>query len=331
VSAHSTPDLVAFGEAMVRLTPPGQELLETAGRLDVAVAGAELNAAVGVARLGHTAAWLSRVPSDALGRLVEGRARAAGVDTSLLQRCDGERQALMFLERGAPPRPSRVSYDRAQSAFAQIDPDAIEWASILDGVRCFHTSAITIALSPGCREAAAGGLKSARAAGCQTSFDLNLRTSLIAAGELAEAVTALAPHIDTLIASAGDAMAVFGSGEDPAEAAAALAGTLGVERVAVSARAERGEGLQARLSAIFDAGRSHVAESPPFETIDPLGGGDAFAAGIIHGLLSGDVGRGLEVGGAMAALKQTIPGDFALLTPTDVEAALAGGGMSTLR
>jgi 2-dehydro-3-deoxygluconokinase len=331
VSPRSTPDLVAFGEAMVRLTPPGHEPLETAGHLDVAVAGAELNTAVGVARLGHTAAWLSRIPNDALGRLVEGRARAAGVDTTLLQRCDGERQALMFLERGAAPRPSRVSYDRARSAFAQLDPNTIEWPSILDGARCFHTSAITIALSPGCREAVARGLESARAAGCRTSFDLNLRTSLIAADELAEAVAALAPDIDTLIASTGDARAVFGSGEDPAETAAALAGTLGIEQVAVSARSERGEGRQARVSAVFDAGRGHVAESPPFETIDPLGGGDAFAAGIIHGALIGDVGRGLEVGGAMAALKQTIPGDFALVTPADVEAALAGGGMSTLR
>lgn len=330
MNAATPPELVAFGEALVRLTPPGYGVLEEAASLDVSVAGAELNAAVGVARLGHGAAWLTRLPADALGRLVEGRARAAGVDTRLVERCSGGRQALMFLERGAPPRPSRVSYDRTGSVFAELDPEGIDWASTLRGVRCFHTTAITVALSPACRQAVADGLQAAQAAGCRTSFDLNLRTALIEPSELARAVADLSPAIDVLIASSADAGAVFGVGEDPAEAAAELAEHLGIGRVAVSARVEAGA-LQTRRSALFDNGETHLAESPGFATIDPLGGGDAFAAGMIHGLLSEDLARGLEIGGALAALKQTLPGDFALVTPAEVESALEGAGMGTRR
>jgi 2-dehydro-3-deoxygluconokinase len=317
-------ELVSFGEAMVRLSPPGHELLETTPSVNLTVAGAELNAAVAVASLGHSAAWLSRVPANPLGRLVEARARAAGVDTSLVERCEGERQALFFVELGAPPRPARVTYDRQSSAFARLDPERIDWQGALAGVRCFHTSTITMVLSEACHEAARRGLETARSLGCRTSLDLNFRSMLSSAGELAESVRRLAPHVDTLICSANDAAEVFGAVGDPADVAAELVRELGITAVAVSARVERERGMQGRVSAMVDGEQRHSSESPPFVTVDPLGGGDAFAAGVIHGTLVGDAGRGLEIGDAMAALKQTVPGDFALFSVDEVEAARTG-------
>ncbi len=324
-------DLLAFGEALVRLTPPGRELLETADAMRVGVAGAELNTAVGVARLGHRVAWLSRIPDNPLGRLVESRARAAGVDTTMVEHCGEERQALMFLEHGATPRPSRVTYDRRESAFARLEPGAIHWSDVLEGVRAFHTTAITMAISRNCHEAVVAGLQTARDAGSHTSLDLNFRRSLIEPERLARGIREVAPTVDLLIASVTDAAAVFNTGSDPAQAAARLADDLGIERVAISARVDLSGDRQSRRSALFWGGHVEVADSPAFETVDPLGGGDAFAAGLIDGVLRGDLRHGLHVGGALAALKQTIPGDFALVTESEIEATMGGTSMRTER
>src|SRR4051812_683469 len=106
-------DVITFGEAMVRLSPPGRERIELAATLDVQVGGAELNTAVGLARLGRSAAWVSRLTDNPLGRLVAGRARQAGVDVRHVRWTDAGRVGLFFLEAGAAPRASSVVYDRA--------------------------------------------------------------------------------------------------------------------------------------------------------------------------------------------------------------------------
>ena len=137
--------VVAFGEAMVRLTPPGHERLERTPTLDLTAGGAELNAAATVACLGVPAAWVSVLPAVPLGRFVARGARAAGVDLADLRwvpETEG-RAGLYFLEEGTDPRPSAVHYDRAGSAFARLQPGAFDWPAILDGAAAFHLSGIT--------------------------------------------------------------------------------------------------------------------------------------------------------------------------------------------
>src|SRR5262249_38979567 len=143
-------DVLTLGEAMVRLTPPGFQRLEQATALSVTVGGAELNVAVGLARLGLGSAWGSKLNAKPLRRLIAGHARLHGVDVSPIVWTEEHRIGLYFLEEGASPRPSEVLYDRAGTAASTLGPEEVNWPALLAGVRCFHTSGITPALSARC-------------------------------------------------------------------------------------------------------------------------------------------------------------------------------------
>src|SRR6058998_1066106 len=131
-------DIVTFGEAMIRLSPPNFQRLEQARSLDLQVGGAELNTAVGVARLGHSSAWVSRLTNNPLGRLIANRAREAGVSTEHVLWTNEDRVGVYFLEFGAAPRASSLLYDRKGAAIAAIRPGMVDWAKVFQGTRWFH-------------------------------------------------------------------------------------------------------------------------------------------------------------------------------------------------
>ena len=147
--------VVTFGEAMLRLSPPGRLRLEQARMLEIWPAGAELNVAVGLARLGSEAAWVSRVPANPLGEIVLAHARSFGIDVAGVLRAEAGRLGLYFVETLEPPLASRAHYDRAASAFALLDPDELDWPALLAGADAFHVTGITPALSDGCARAGA--------------------------------------------------------------------------------------------------------------------------------------------------------------------------------
>src|SRR3954452_9854979 len=122
-------DVVTFGEAMVRLSPPNFRRLEQARSLELFVGGAELNTAVALARLGHSTAWVSRLTRNPLGRLIANHAREAGVSTEHVAWTDEDRVGVYYLEFGAAPRPSSVLYDRKGAAIANIRPGMVAWAN----------------------------------------------------------------------------------------------------------------------------------------------------------------------------------------------------------
>src|SRR6478672_2149225 len=136
-------DVITFGEAMVRLSPPNFRRLEQARSLDVQVGGAELNTAVGVARLGHTSAWVSRLTDNPLGRLIANHAREAGVSSEHVVWTGDDRVGLYFLEFGAAPRASSVVYDRKGAAIANLKVGTVPWAQVFAGARWFHVTGIT--------------------------------------------------------------------------------------------------------------------------------------------------------------------------------------------
>src|SRR5579864_4237384 len=136
-------DVVTFGEALIRLSPPNFRRLEQARSLEVQVGGAELNTAVALARLGRTAAWVSRLTHNPLGRLIANHAREAGVSTEHVVWTSEDRVGLYFLEFGAAPRASSVLYDRKGAAIANVQPGTIAWKTIFDGVKWFHVTGIT--------------------------------------------------------------------------------------------------------------------------------------------------------------------------------------------
>src|SRR5438309_9882574 len=131
-------DVITFGEAMVRLSPPGFRRLEQAHSLDLQVGGAELNTAVALARLGRQTAWVARLTDNPLGRLIANRAREAGVSTEHVVWTDDDRVGLYFLEFGAAPRASSVLYDRKNSAIAAVEAGVVPWGKVFDGAKWFH-------------------------------------------------------------------------------------------------------------------------------------------------------------------------------------------------
>jgi 2-dehydro-3-deoxygluconokinase len=155
-----TYEVLTFGEAMIRLSPPNFRRLEQARSLDVSVGGAELNTACGLARLGHSSAWVSRLTRNPLGRLIANHAREAGVSTEHILWTDDDRVGIYFLEFGAAPRASSVLYDRKGSAIAGIRPGMVNWPEVFRGSKWFHVTGITPALSSNAAEATREALAS---------------------------------------------------------------------------------------------------------------------------------------------------------------------------
>ena len=325
-------DVIAFGEVMVRLAPPHFQRLEQARSLDVEIGGAELNTAAGLVRLGRSAAWVSRVPDNPLGKLVTNRVREIGVSDRFVQVAADGRCGVYFLEFGASPRASSILYDRKDSAIALAQPGMFDWPTIFTGAKWLHVTGITAALSPGAAEVVDEAMHAARDAGVKVCFDLNYRAKLWAKERAAEVMGLLLPQVDALIASEADAEHLFGiTGEDFTEVAAALVERFGVTTV-VGTRREAALVWRNRFAAVgYSQGQTHESAWYEVEIVDRFGAGDALAAGLIHGLIDGDLRKGLDYGAALGALKHTIPGDLPWVTKDEVEAAMQGQGLRIKR
>lgn len=316
-------DLVTFGEAMLRLSPPTSQRLEEAASLQATVGGSELNVAVLAARLGVPSRWVSRLPDNALGRMIEARAREQGVDPHVEWTGDG-RVGLYFVELGGA-RISSVLYDRAGSAISRIMPGGIDWAAAFRGARWYHVSGITPALSDGAATVTAESLAAAKRAGLTVSYDLNYRSKLWSAKQACVTQEPLLQHVDMLTTTAEDARVVFGVGiessDDYAGIARALQKRFEVAAVAITVR-------DSPVAAVIAAdGKVHTALRHTVQAVDPIGAGDAFCGGLIVSRLAN---RGwdeaVRFATATAALKQTIPGDFCLVTRHEVDELLRGAG-----
>ncbi|GGN13205.1 bifunctional 2-dehydro-3-deoxygluconokinase/2-dehydro-3-deoxygalactonokinase [Halarchaeum nitratireducens] len=310
-------DLVTFGETMLRLSPPGQERLERASELEFRAAGAESNVAVNAGRLGLDTTWLSKLPDSALGRKVTATVEAQGTTADVVWSDEG-RQGTYYLEQASAPRPTNVIYDRADAAVTTATPDELPTERI-EGSDAFYTSGITPALSDTLEGTTAALLALAGEAGATTVFDVNYRSKLWSPAEARPVLESLFPDIDVLVTAVRDARDVLGLDGDAERVARDLAEEWGFETVVVT------RGAAGALA--WHAG--DVVEQPAFEadTHDAVGTGDAFVGGFLARRLRGDgVPVALEYAAATAALKRTIPGDTALVTPEEVEAVLDRSG-----
>jgi len=312
-------DLVTFGEAMIRFSPPSSQRLEQASTLEATVGGSELNVAVLAARLGVASRWVSRLPDNALGRMIEGRAREQGVDPRVEWTADG-RVGLYFVELGGA-RISSVLYDRAGSAISRVTPGSIDWASVFTGARWYHVSGITPGLSDGAAMVTAESLVAAKKAGLTVSYDLNYRSRLWSAKQACAVQEPLMEHVDVLIAAEEDARVIFA-----AESAESLAQRFDIGAVAITLRDNPCSATIAADGKVYSAPRFEV------ESVDPIGAGDAFTGGLIVSRLEH---RGwdeaVRFATATAALKHTIPGDFCIVTRNDVERLLRGASSRVSR
>lgn len=329
-----TGRILCLGELLLRLTAPGRELLLQTPRLEVTVGGAEANVAVGLARLGHDTAVASRVPDNALGEAAVGYLRRHGVDASAVATGPG-RMGLYFLSPGAGLRASEIVYDREGSAFALAGPDDFDFDALLGGVDLLHLSGITPALGPGSAELAVAAAEAAAAKGIAVSFDGNYRAQLWErwASDPRAILTRLVSKAEILFGNHRDISLLLGSdfsgeGEERRREAAdaAFAAFAGLKLIASTAR-HLTDADTHRLSARLDTrdGSAQTDEVTIPGIVDRIGAGDAFAAGILHGLRTGhDLDWTAGAGLALAALKHSLPGDASLFDARDIGAFMAG-------
>ncbi len=315
-------DVFTLGESMLRLTAPSPFRIEQATTFEVYVAGAETNVAVALARLGKRAAWFSRLPDTPLGRLAANFVRQYGVDVSMTLFVPEERMGLYFLERGTPPRPTRVWYDRAHSAASHLKPSDLPLAQ-LAAARWLHLTGITPALSPPCEATCHTAISHARTHGLTFSFDVNYRSLLWSPQQARAALTPFCHAADVVFIASRDAAALFGVQGDAIQQAERLhqlwGGSVIVTDGANGAAAHAQSGAAA-------------CKTFTVQVVERVGAGDAFAAGVICRLLeSAPLAEALTFGAALAALKLSIAGDVALVTRQEVEALIATGSAALHR
>lgn len=324
-----------FGELLLRLSAPGRGLLLQSPALDICVGGAEANVAVGLASLGHSVRMVSAVPDNALGRAAVQVVRGHGVDCANVRVLPG-RMGLYFLAPGAGLRASEIVYDRAASSFAAAHADAWDWDAALAGCTRLHLSGITPALGRASAEAALAAAEAAATRGIPVSFDGNYRARLWEAwdSDPRSVLTRLIATADILFGNHRDISLVLGrdfSGEGSdrrREAAqAAFAAFPRLELIASTAR-HVDDADSHRIAARIDTREAahQTREVLVAGIVDRIGAGDAFAAGVLHGLAQGgEAAAAAESGLALTCLKHSLPGDMSLFRQADIDAFVAGG------
>ena len=325
-------DLVTFGETMIRLSPPGFRRLEQTTTLDVNVGGSELNVAVAAQRLGLKTAYVTRLTENPLGRMIAGKAREHGVDTSRIVWTNEDRVGVYFVEFGASPRPNAVLYDRRGSAMTRIKPGEVDWEAIFRQARHFHTSGITPALSKSAAEATKEAVKAAKEAGLTVSLDLNYRARLWSQEEARKVMEPLTEQADILITTEEDTERVFGiKAESYEEVARLLVERFSLSAVAITLRETPSVWRNTWTAIVLADGELFRGPKFEIEIVDRVGAGDAFAGGVLYGWLTAGPQAGVNYGVAISALAQTNPGDLCWATKEEAERLLAGGGLRIVR
>jgi 2-dehydro-3-deoxygluconokinase len=330
---------ITFGEVMLRLATPGHLRFNQTKLLEMTFGGGEANVAVALSQLGDQASFVTCLPSNDIADACIQELRGLGVDTGSILR-GGERMGIYFLETGAAQRASTVTYDRAHSAIAEVDPAALDWPAILQGGNWFHFTGITPALSQRAATAVVEGAQKAKELGLTVSCDLNYRKKLWSPERAREVMSTLMPHVDFCIGNEEDAEKVFGikaAGVEVAQAvidrdryvdvARQLTDRFGFKGVAITLR-ESYSASRNGWSAMYYHG-GHVCFSRRYEIdiVDRVGAGDAFAAGFIHAQGAGQAPQQVvDFAVAASCLKHTIPGDYNRVSLREVEALLGGDG-----
>lgn len=334
-------NVVCFGELLMRLSPAHNELLLQSPNLRVHFGGAEANVAASLAILGHRSVMVSTLPDNALGRACAGELKRLGVQPAI--RYVEGRMGLYFLSPGAMHRPADVLYDRADSAFALTRGDAYDWPSLLAGAKWLHVSGINLALGEATASAAWAAVQAAREGDVPVSFDCNYRSKLWGdrAADAPSLTSKMAAEADVLIGNDRDIALMLGATftqEDANQrfaAAAELAFAtwprlrwmIATERLHHSADQQDVRGLCATRDGV-----THTRWCALPGIVDRIGTGDAFTAGFLHGLLSGETEReALEFAFAAFCLKHSVSGDVNLLGETDIRQFMAGESFDVRR
>lgn len=327
--------IITFGEVMLRLSPPGVDRFVQADSLTMHFGGTEANVAGSLAQFGLQAMHVTRFPDHALGRAAAGYLRQYSVDTRHIQYGDG-RLGLYFLETGAGSRASQIIYDRADSAFARIQPDDVDWESVLTGADWFHWTGITPALSQGAADCLLVGIQTANKLGVPVSADIVYRSNLWQYGRPPQDIMPALTEGCTLVLGSKNLFSdLYGAvGSTFQESARVMMERFPAIRYVTDTKRKSISASHNQLSAkLFDGQtvyKTRVYDIP--NIVDRIGTGDAYVAGLIYGLLVlKDLQKAVDFGVAASALKHTIPGDVNLSTVKEVETLANGDGSGKLK
>jgi len=334
--------VITFGEIMLRLKSPGCERLFQSSTLEATFGGGEANVAVSLANFGINAAFVTVLPKNDIGNACLAELRRFGVDTALIARGTG-RLGIYYLESGANQRASKVIYDRSHSAIALAKPGALDWQNIFDGASWFHISGITPAISQSAAELSLAAVQAARQTGLTVSCDFNYRGKLWKYGKTApEIMGELVKHVDIGIANEEDCQKSLGitvavdvsQGKlDTAKYQALTEKVLktfpNLKLIAVTLRESHSADHNGWSACLNDRNQFLLSRKYDItDIVDRVGGGDAFAAGLIYGLINKRKPEdALNFAVAASCLKHAIPGDFNRVTVAEVD-KLSGGDAS---
>lgn len=331
------PRVVTFGEMLMRLSPLVGTRLTQTRNFDLNFGGAEANVAVALAGFGIQASYVTVLPENELGDNACQTLKRYGVNTQFIVR-KGKRMGIYFLEHGSGPRPSKVIYDRTNSAFSEMAPDEWRWEEVLENAQWFHWTGITPALSDSVVACLRNGLEVAKKKGITISADLNYRKKLWKEEKAKAVMEEFMPFVDILIGNEEDPTRVLGikpkgsevekgklNVEGYKEMAKALVKKFGFEKVAITLRESISASENFWSACLFDG--EQFFQSPRYHVwiVDRVGSGDAFAAGLIYSILKGKTDQdALSFGVAAACLKHSISGDFTAVSVQEVEQLAAG-------
>lgn len=333
--------VVTMGEIMLRLSTPGYERFTQSQSFDVVYGGGEANVAVSLANYGHDAYFVSKLPTHEIGQSAVNHLRRYGVNTDYITR-GGDRVGIYFLETGASMRPSKVVYDRANSAIAEAAIEDFDFDAIFEGAEWFHFSGITPAISKTAAVVTEEALKAAKRHNVTVSVDLNYRKKLWTEEEAKACMTNLMQYVDVCIGNEEDAEKVLGFKPGETDVTTGHLELDGYKSIfkqmkeafdfkyVVSTLRESYSASDNGWSAlIYNGEEFYHSKKYDVRIVDRVGGGDSFAGGLIHGLLdeNKDFTEALEFAVAASALKHTIKGDFNLVSVSEVE-TLANGDAS---
>ena len=335
--------VVTFGEIMLRLSTPGFLRFSQTNSFDVVYGGGESNVAISLANYGVPVEFVTRLPKTDIGECALMEMRKRGVGTSHIT-YGGDRLGIYFLETGAVSRGSKVVYDRANSAMAEIESGMIDWDQVFDGASWFHWTGITPAISKSAADVCLEAVKIASERGITISTDLNYRSKLWQYGGNREAImTELTSYCDIILGNEEDAEMQFGikpEGVDTktqgnkvkAEAYLSVCKQMikkfpRAKKIIITLRGSISASHNSWAGVLYDGEKMYESiQYQITDIVDRVGGGDSFVGGLIYGLLNypNEDQKALDFAVAASCLKHTIKGDANLVTVEEIEKLMNG-------
>ena len=320
------PEVVTFGEIMMRLSPPGKKKINQTDQLDILFSGSEANVSGALACWGIQAAHITRFPDNPLGHAAVGAWKKLNVDMGFTA-FSSDRLGLYFVENGAMNRSTQITYDRLPSAFSTISKDSFDWDRILDGAKWFHWTGITPALSQGAADSLLQALQVARKKNILVSADINFRSNLWRYGKTpAEIMEPMVALSQVIVAAESDTSKIFGIDGEATDKGFQQISVKMQERFPsiqymICTRRESDSASFNRLSGILFR-KNNLVQTRVYEMdniVERIGSGDAFMAGFIFAFLKGwDDQQKIDFATASAVMKHSVEGDVSLVSSQEI-------------